>query len=510
MSVTENNKRIAKNTMYMYLRMLIILFVSLFTARIVFNTLGITDFGIYNVVGSIIVFFSFLNNGLSLSTRRYITAELSNGNDESQNKIFNLACIAHIYIALIVLVLAETVGIYIINSILSIPNERMFTANVVYQLSIISAIVGITMSPFNSAIIANEKMSVYAYLSIIDVVVKLIIIGGVILIPGDKLIVYAILILCGGLLNVFFNVWYCYRTFSMCKIVACKDKTGIKEMFCYMGWSLFGQGSVVLTNQGITLLLNTFCGVVANAAMGISNTITNIVSQFVNNFQIAFNPQITKYYVSGDKKDLYQLVTSTSRYSSYLVLLFLIPLLFETPNFLTVWLGEYPKYAVEFCIFTLFSIFIEAIGAPLWMIIGSDKDIKLYQIIVSAIFLINFIGSFISLSLGFPPFYVIIVRVFVSIILIIFRLHWCKRLLDDFPVSIWCKQVLLKTMTLFIASSILSYLVYNLNYRHILIELSLVSFWSMTVTAMTIYFGGLTSNEKQFLKTKILSKIRYK
>ena len=489
----------------MYLRMLVMLFVSLFTARIVFNTLGVTDFGIYNVVGSVIVFFAFLNNGLSLSTRRYITAELSNGTFASQRKVFNLAILAHIIIATIILIASETLGIYIINAILKIPEERLFAANVVYQLSVFSAILGIIQSPFNSTIVAHERMAVYAYLSIFDVIFKLVVIGGVTIIPGDKLIIYALLLFVGGGFNVAINFWYCYRKFPMCKLVHYKDHTGLYDMFCYMGWSLFGQGAVVLTNQGVTLLLNTFAGLIVNAAMGVSNTITNIVSQFVSNFQIAFNPQITKYYVANDKENLFPLVIRASRYSSFLVLIFLVPLLFETENFLSIWLGEYPQYAVEFCILTLFTIYIEAIGAPLWMVIGSDKNIKKYQILVSLIFLLNFIGSYICLSLGYAPFYVLIVRVIVSSLLVIFRFIWCIHLTKTFPFKPWCYHVIVKSLVIFIIAITICSMLDDYQFYSNFIELFVMCTISVSITGLCIILIGLTSKERQFFYSKLLS-----
>ena len=502
-NVSDNNKRIAKNTMYMYLRMLVTLFISLFTARIVFNTLGVINFGIYNVVGSVIVFFSFLNNGLSLSTRRYITAELSNGTAVSQKEVFNQAFLAHLLIAAVILIVAEAVGVYIVNHLLTIPSERMYAANIVYQLSIFSALLGIVQSPFSSVIIANERMAVYAYLSIFDVIFKLVVIGGVVLISGDKLVVYAILLFLGSGINVLVNFWYCYRNFPMSRLAYYRERKGLYGMFCYMGWSLFGQGAVVLTNQGVTLLLNSFSGLIANAAMGVSNTITNIVSQFVTNFQVAFNPQLTKYYVANDYKNLYSLVVRSSRYSSFLVLMFLIPLIFQARNFLSLWLGDYPMYAVEFCILTLFAIYIEAIGAPLWMVIGSDKNIRNYQLLVSVIFLFNFIGSLVCLSLGYEPFYVLLVRVIVSVLLVIFRIYWCTKLTKTFPLAVWCQQVLVKSVLIFGLSVSVNLLVMNCSIESPLIEFLVICTLSVAITGFCIIVLGLSANERQFLFLKV-------
>lgn len=499
-----DNRKIAKNTLYMYLRMLVTMVVSLFTTRIIYQALGIDNFGIYNVVGSIIVFFTFINSGLTTATRRYITAELAQGNTESQCNVFNLAVCAHILISAIILILAETVGLWAVNSMLNIPEDRMFAANVVYQISVFSAILSVMQSPFTAAITANERMNIYAYLSILDVILKLAVAFIVMAIAGDKLIIYAVCIFFVGFLNIIVNRWYCYKQFPMCKYKRPHNKPLLKEMFGYMGWNLTGQGMIVFTNQGVSILVNMFFSVAANAAMGVSNQITHIVSNFVTNFQVAFNPQITKLYVSKNHSDLIILANRSSRISSFLVLLFLVPICFQAGNFLTIWLGDYPQYAVEFCWFTLFAIFIDCLSAPLWMILSSDKDVKKYQIVISSIYAFNFIGAWLVLKLGFPPYSVIIVRCAVYVVAVTARLLLTKERVPSFMIAKWLKEVPLKSFLVAILPILSCFLIDFVAIDNTIIEMIIKAGVAFVVTGVSIIFIGLTHNERQPILKKVL------
>ena len=501
-----DNRKIAKNTLYMYLRMLVTMVVSLFTTRIVFRALGVDNYGIYNVVGSVIVFFTFINNGLTTASRRYITAELAQGDSESQRNVFNLAVLAHVLISGIVLFLAETIGLWVVNSLLNIPEDRMFAANVVYQLSVFSAILSVMQAPFTAAITANERMNIYAYLSILDVILKLALAYVVMVAPGDKLIIYAICVFVVGVLNIIINRLYCYKVFPMCRFKRPNNKALLKEMFGYMGWNLTGQGMVVLTNQGVTLLVNMFFTVAANAAMGISNQITGIVSHFVSNFQVAFNPQITKLYVSRNQSDLIKLANRCSRLSSYLVLVFVIPLCFQVRNFLFLWLGEYPEYAVEFCVITLVAILIDSLSAPLWMILSADKNVKKYQIVISSIYAMNFVGSWIVLKLGFPPYSVIIVRVIVYCVAIAARLMLVKEKIAVFPIIQWLREVPLRTVSVAFIPIASCFLIGLLNINSQLLELLIKGGLAFFVSCLAVFFIGMTKSERSFILEKVLKR----
>lgn len=505
---SEKNKVIIKNTLYMYGRMLIMLLISLFTARVVFNTLGVNDYGTYNLVAGIIVFFTFLNNGLSAATKRYITAEIAKGDNRSISHVFYICILAHLIIALIILVLAETVGLWGVNNILNIPADRMYAANWVYQLSVVATILNIVQSPFGSVIVAYEKMNIYAYFTIFDAVAKLFIIYMVQAVDGDKLIIYAFLIFGVSIVNMLLYRIYTYRTFPVCRLNERKgDKPLLKEIFSFMSWSLAGQAAVVGTNQGVSVLVNIYYNVAVNAAMGVSNSITNIINGFITNFQVAFNPQIVKSYVSKDYSYLQSLIIRSSKLSSFLVLIFIVPLFFEAGNVLTLWLGNYPHYAVEFCIFTLFAIYFDAISAPLWMTVYAQKDIKAYQIVISLVYSLNFFIGWIVLFLGAAPYSVITVRIFVFIALAGIRLFYTKKYFEQFNTKKWFIDVLLKSIFILLVSSVFTGIIVYFIECNKFIHVVLTTLISLCITLPMIYFLGLTLNERIFIKEKLLSRL---
>ena len=507
MSEISTNKRIAKNTLYMYLRMIVVMIVSLFTTRIVFKALGIDDYGLYNVVGSIIVLFGFINSGLTTATRRYITAEIANGDKDSQQNVFNLSLSAHGLIAVIIFILAETAGLYLVNYTLNIPEERLVAANVVYQMTVLTAIWNVFQAPFQAAITAFERMNIYAYLSILDVVLKLVVAYIISIYSGDKLIIYSILIFASVFITTFVTRLYCIKKFDICRFKRPHNRVLLKEMFGYMGWSLMGQFVVVLTSQGVSMLVNVFFSVAANAAMGISNQITNVVNQFVTNFQVAFQPQITKQYVTKEFDSLNTLALRTSRFSIYLVLIFIVPIAFQIDNFLGIWLGDYPEYATQFCIFTLISIFIDAMSAPLWMIAMADNQIKKYQIIISIIYSFNFIGAWCVLKLGFPPYSVIIARCFVYSIAVIARLLLIKEKLASFSIRQWFYNCIICTLKIIVIPVVVMLSLSRIEFDNAYLELVVIGGISLALMLISIYIFGLKQDEREFVKQKILSRI---
>jgi len=507
-SVTQtNNKTIAKNTMYMYIRMFVIMAVSLYTTRITFNALGISNYGIYNVVGSIIVFFTFINSGLTTATRRYITAEIAIGNEESQQNVFNLSLYSHALIGGIIFILAETVGLYVVNYTLNIPSERMFAANVVYQMSILAALWGVFQAPYQAAITAYEHMKIYAYLSIFEAILKLVVAYMILYSKGDKLIIYSILIFASGFLNTFITRLYCIHKFSICKFKHPHNKALLKEMFGYMGWSLWGQFVVVLTSQGVSMLVNVFFSVAANAAMGISNQITNIVTNFVTNFQVVFHPQITKQYVQKDSNSLNKLVIRTSRYSNYLVLIFMVPICCQIHTFLSLWLGNYPKFAVEFCVLTLLGLFIDSMAAPLWMILSADKNIKKYQIVTSFIYSFNFIGAYLFLKFGFEPYFVMIARIVVYAVALTARLIMVKEKVESFPIFLWIKKVIFRSVIITAIPFAFYYTIHEIVLPVQIIDLLVKVGSIFVVTALSILLLGLEKQERDLLFLTIKNKL---
>lgn len=498
---TANNIRIAKNTMYLYLRMFVLLIVSLYTTRVVFNVLGVQDYGIYNVVGGVIVFFTFINSSLAGATQRYITAELAEGSLDTQRSVFSASIISHLLIGLVIVILGETLGLWFLNSVMNIPEERMAAARIVYHLSVFSTFISVLQSPFSAAIMAHEKMSIYAYFSIFDVLFKLAVAFLIKAIDGDKLIVYAILIAAVGLINILIYRLYCYRSFQMCRFKPTTDKRLFKGLFSYTGWALFGTATYVGTNQGVTMLVNYYNGVIINAAMGVSNQIVSVVSQFVSNFQVAFRPQIVKYYVLKEANELVKLTIRSSRLSAYLILALLVPICFEIKDFLHLWLGDYPQYAVEFSILTLICIYFENVCSPLIMLITSDKDIKNYQLTVSIIYSFNLIFCWIALFHGFVPYMVIIIRLVLDLVLVLSRLVLMRNRWYDFPIREWLRNVIVKPLFVMAIPVIVSFLLKTITIDSIWVRIILLSGISFLVCVSCIYLFLLEKEEKGLVVT---------
>lgn len=508
--ISANNKRIAKNTISLYARMIIMTLISLYTSRIVLSALGFEDYGLYQVVGGVIIFFSFLNNGLSAASNRYITAETAKNNTESGIRTFNICLQAHILIALVIFVIAETIGLWIINNILEIPEGKNFAANIVYQFSVITTIISIICTPLNATIIAYERMNIYAYIAIFDAIMKLAIVFLIQAFNGDRLILYAFLLMAVSIIHTLINYIYCYKSFLICRLKMVKDATLLKSIFKFTSWSILGQSCIVSTNQGVTLLLNYFYGVTVNAAMGISNQILNMVNQFVASFQTAFRPQIIKSYVNNNTEYLHSLIMRSSKITSCLMLMLIVPILLQIQHILTLWLGAYPEYTIEFVCWTLIALFFDSITGPLWMTIGAQTDIKTYQIWTSLFFSMNFFIGWIMLLFGrFPPYSVVIVRVFVFIMLIVVRLYFTKKYFKQFNVIEWVTGVLWKSTLVFVISFFgVYYILHTINIP-VWQEVVLTVLLSELIVCGLSYSLLLTEAERSFIK-RIFKKILHR
>lgn len=506
-TINDNNKRIVKNTLYLYMRMFVMLAVSLFTARIVFNTLGVKDYGTFNVVAGIIVFFTFINTGLAGASKRYIIAELAKGSVESQRKVFTTTVIAHALIAAIIFIGGETIGLWFLNTQMNIPEGRMVAANFVYQFSILATMTSVMQSPYGSAIVAYEKMSIYSYFTILDVFFKLGIVYLVKVLPGDKLIIYGLLVLVVSLTNRIIYRVYCHRKFPMCHFVKVWDGKLLKNMFGYMGWQLLGQCSFLVCTQGLSIVINIIYDVTVNAAMAVSQTIVTKVTHFVSNFLVAMNPQLGKYYIRKEYKELNKLLVRASRYSAYLLIIFVVPIMFECEDLLTVWLGNVPKYSAEFCRLTFLCTYFKSINMPMIYVITADEDIKKYQLIVSSFYITCFFSGWGLLSLGFVPYIVIAIRLLSEIILVGVRLHLVDKMVENFPVKDWLYEVIVKTILIIVIPSILTYFLTKIEYGNIWIRVISVSTLSVTMCSALIYFKGLTDRERELLVTKFKEKV---
>ena len=398
-----DNKRIAKNTIFLYFRMFLIMGVTLYTSRIILQTLGVEDYGIYNVVGGVVTMFSFLNGSLGAATSRYITFELGRKDYEKLNKIFNVALVTHILIGLIIVVLAETVGLWFFYEKMIIPDDRLYAAFWVYQISILSSLISLTQVPYNATLIAHENMKVYAYVGMVEVILKLLIVYLLVIAPFDKLVFYAILLF---LLNIglmtFYRI-YCIKRYNESCINLCKDKNLYKDMFKYAGSDLIGNVSVLAQGQGLNLLLNVFFGPVVNAARAVAYQVQGAVTQFSANFMTAVRPQIIKLYAQGEVKEMFKLVYLSSNFSYYLMWLIILPLCLEADYVLSLWLGEYPDHSVSFLILVFILCLIQTLKTPRTIVLHATGKLLLANVVVGTLLCCAFPLAYVFLKLGGEP-----------------------------------------------------------------------------------------------------------
>lgn len=426
-NILENNKRIAKNTMALYLRMFLIMGISLYTSRVILANLGVDDFGTYNVIGGIVVLFTFVNNAMVSATQRYMNFELGQHNNTELKRVFSMSLNIHMLIAIAVLVLGESVGLFILHNYIKIPEGRIFDAEVVFHLSLLTTIFNIIRAPYNACIIAYEKMSVFSYLSIFESLAKLGIAWGLIAFNENRLILYALLMTVVAIILTLFYFVYCRLNFEVCKYFRFWDVVLLKKLTSFSGWSLFGNVAMIAAFQGVSIVQNYFFGVIVNAAMGIANQVNAAIYGFSSNFQMAFNPQITKYYASKEYDNLKKLTYVATKTSFFLVWIIAFPLIICCLEVLSIWLEEVPMYAVEFCQLIMLCSLFDALSAPLWMNIQATGQIKKYQIFISILILFNLPLSIIVLFLGYNPVSVLVIRLFLSILCYMYRCIYAKK-----------------------------------------------------------------------------------
>ncbi len=500
-NTTENNKRIAKNTLLLYFRMLFLMAVSLYTSRVVLNALGVEDFGIYNVVGGVVAMFSVLSGSLSAAISRFITYELGKGNQENLNKIFSSAVTIQLGLAGIIILLAETIGIWFLNVKMNIPEVRMEAANWVFQFSILTFAINLISVPYNASIIAHEKMSAFAYISILEAVGKLFIAYLITIAPMDKLIFYAILMCVVALIVRFTYGNYCKRHFCECTYHFIWDKQLLKSMFSFAGWNFIGASSAVLRDQGGNVVINLFCGPAVNAARGIAFQVNNAVNQFVVNFMTALNPQITKSYAAGDRGYMMTLIFQGARLSFYMLLLLSLPILVNTHYILALWLKIVPEHAVLFVQLILIFALSESISQPLITAMLATGKIRNYQIIVGGLQMMNLPLSYILLRLGYFPEVVIVIAICISQCCLAARLILLRGMIG-LSITKYLKNVYLNIIVVSIIAVILP-LISAYYIKESFINFILISLIAVICTLSSIYFIGCNNQEREFIHQKL-------
>lgn len=508
---SDNNKRIAKNTLLLYFRMLFMMVVSLYTSRVILNALGVEDFGIYNVVGGVVAMFTVISGSLSAAISRFITYELGKGDQSKLNRIFSASVTIQLLLSLIIVVFIESVGVWFLNAKMTIPEDRMAAANWVLQFSIITFVINLISVPYNAAIIAHEKMSAFAYISILEAVCKLAIAFLIIVSPIDKLIFYAILMCAVSIIVRLTYGHYCKKHFAECNYHFHWDKEILKKMFGFAGWNFIGASSAVLRDQGVNIVINIFCGPAVNAARGISSQVNSAIMGFVNNFTTALNPQITKSYASGDHKYMMTLIFQGARLSFYILLLLSLPVILNAHYILKLWLSNVPEHTELFVQLILICAMGESLSNTMVTAMLSTGNIRNYQIVVGGLQMMNLPISYICLRLGFMPESVLIVAIVVSQCCLAARLYMLRGMIGLSSIQ-YMKKVYLNVIVVTLLSLAVPVLLskYMEETFFSFVVLSLVS---IVCTLIVEFYVGCNGKEREFvvdkvkgLKNKILKK----
>lgn len=498
---SKNSKRIAKNTMMLYIRMLLLMAVTLYTSRVVLKALGVNDFGIYNVVGGVVTMFSILSNSLSSAISRFITYELGKENFTKLKNIFSTAVTIQITLAVAITLIAEIVGLWFLNTKMNIPTERMEAANWTFQFSVITFVINLISVPYNAAIIAHEKMSAFAYISILEALLKLSIAFLIIISPIDKLIFYACLICIISLIIRLIYGHYCKSHFKECTYSFYWDKDLLKQMFGFAGWNFIGSSSAILRDQGGNILINLLFGPAVNAARGIAFQVNTATQNFIASFTMALNPQITKSYASNNYDYMMKLVFKGARFSFYLLLILTLPIFLNTNYILKLWLGIVPEHTIQFIRLILVFTLSESISQPLITAQHATGKIKNYQIIVGGLQMLNLPIAYLALKNGAIPETIFFVAIAISQICLIARL-WMMKTSINLSILGFYSKVYLNILKVSLVAIILpiGLSIYKSDSITFFIMSSIVT---IVYTFLCIFFIGCDKEEQMLALTKI-------
>lgn len=502
--MANKNETIAKNIVFLYFRMLLTIIVGLYTSRVILNTLGVTDYGVYNVVGGIVNMVAFLNVGMMGASQRFFNYYMGKKRSNDLKRVFCTSVITHMLIGILILIISELIGLYILNYKLNIPEGRMYAANWVLQCSIFTFCVSVFTVPFNSCVIAHEHMNVYAYVSIIEVLLKLIIVYILLMSNFDHLILYSILIFFVSILVSSIYVIYCRIKFEESHFKCLFDKKLLREMFSFAGWGMVGNMGFTLKDQGSNIILNLFLGTTVNAARGIATQVSNIINSFAGNFIMAINPQITKSYANGDNSRSRVLVYSGSKMAFYLLTIIIIPFLMNCEYILELWLGIVPEYTKLFLYFILSGALLYSLAGPVATGIMATGRVKCFQIGLALILLSELPLSYMILYLGGTPNQAMIPYPISMLCSVIWRIYLLNRYVDGYSVTYYLLNNVLRCAIVFAMCYFMS--LYFCNFFHkSFISLIITSVLSIIVTVVIILVFGLNYKEKSFVVSRIKS-----
>lgn len=504
---SADNKRIIKNTLLLYVRTFATMAVGLYTSRLTLQLLGVDNYGIYNVVGGFVSLFSLINGSLTSASSRFITFTLGTNNLEESKRVFSSVFNIHAILALIILILAETIGIWFLQNQMEIPNGREDAAMVVFQCSLITFLLGLMLVPYNASIVAHEKMGAFAWLSIFDVISKLVLVSCLYFVSSDRLIFYAIFNLISSLLVQLLHWIYCKRKFEECVWNPKNQSNQFKKMLSFAGWNFIGSSSALLSGHGVNLLYNIFFGVVANASMGVANQVLGWVTRFVYGFTSAINPQITKSYASGDLNYMHQLICKGSKFSYFLMFTFAFPLLVEADTLLSVWLAEVPTYAPLFTQLVIINALFGILSNTFITAQLATGDIKKYQIVVGGVQMLIVPLSYLAFKLGTDIYAALTITIIITIINTLLRSAFLRKSIQ-FQISYLMQNIVSPVAKVSVLGAIIPVLL-HLTIQNNWLRLSSVIVLGVISSLISIYCVGLAYEERRFVIGKIKSIIPF-
>ena len=501
--MTDNNKRIAKNTLLLYFRMFFMMAINLYTSRIVLNTLGIEDYGIQNVVGGVITMLSFLTNSLGAATSRFITYDLGKNDINNLKNTFGNILSIHILLSILILTIGETIGLYFLKYQLTIPTNRIDAAFWVYQFSVFSSILAVLSVPYNAIIIAHEKMGAFAYITIIDAILKLLIVYLLIISPLDKLVTYSFfLFLIQSIDRLIYSI-YCKSKFIEAKAKPQFDKKIFRNILSFAGWTMNGNLAIIGYTQGLNILLNIFFGPAINAARGIAVQVQNVIRNFCNNFQMALNPQITKSFAKGDLTNMHNLIIVSSKFSFYLLFLLSLPIMLEAQIILNWWLGIIPNHTIIFLRLILCSCMLIALSNPIIISIHATGKIKKFQLIEGSMLLTIVPIAYILLKIyHLPPESVFVTHIIIEILTQYIRLKIVLPLIS-MDINSYANKVVTPIIKVISIASIPSILISHLFKTNEILHFIITIFSTTIFIVIAIYWGGCNGSERTYILNKL-------
>lgn len=499
----SSNRTIAKNTIFLYFRMILLLVIGLYTSRVVLQTLGVSDYGLYSVVGGVVAMMGFMHSTLSGATTRFLNVEMAQGTEESKRKIFSTSVFIHLGLCVVLLILGETAGLWFVMHKLNIPEGRYVAAMVVYQISILAVLFTVMQIPYDAAIIAHEKMNIYAYLSLFDAAGKLMIVFLIQVLPWDRLIMYALLTLLISIISRIAAQIYCRRKFSETTFTYCFDKKMFQEIMGFFGWDLFGNFALMTKNEGNNILQNLFFGTVVNAAVGLATMVNQTITNFVSNFTLSFKPQIIQSYIKGDLNRTFFLMNNGIRYSFFLILLIIVPVFLETDFFLSLWLHSVPTYVPGF-VKLLLIVSVISVQNPLMLyVIQATGKIKMMSIINAMLFIISFPVCYIFFKNGYSPYYQYYINIFIFIGIAISTVFVLKMNVGQFSILDFIKNVLSRNLAILMVSAGLVFI-----FRYYISANSLaIIIASEIIVLSSVLLIGISASERKWLLAQIQTKI---